>query len=134
MTFRQQIEGLSGQNTNLCYQCSKCSAGCPMAEWMDLKPAQLMHSICLDQEGAIWVSAFNHGIFMRVLEGGTITHRIDLTDRHAVACQLGGSDGRTLFCLTLEVLHCGFALSAFIHGLKQRYVANLHIGGSGICV
>ncbi|MGB3716634.1 MAG: 4Fe-4S dicluster domain-containing protein [Candidatus Promineifilaceae bacterium] len=61
MTFRQQIEGLSGQNTNLCYQCSKCSAGCPMAEWMDLKPAQLMHSISLDREDrvlnstAIWL-------------------------------------------------------------------------------
>jgi sugar lactone lactonase YvrE len=58
--------------------------------------------ICLDQEGAIWVSAFNHGIFMRVLKGGTITHRIDLTDRHAVACQLGGDDGLTLFCLTCK--------------------------------
>ncbi len=58
--------------------------------------------ICLDQEGAIWVGAFNHGDFLRVLEGGTITHRIDVADRRAVACQLGGSDGRTLFCLTLE--------------------------------
>jgi sugar lactone lactonase YvrE len=58
--------------------------------------------ICLDQEGAIWVSAFNHGIFLRVLEGGAITQRIDLDDRHAVACQLGGSDGRTLFCLTCK--------------------------------
>lgn len=58
--------------------------------------------ICLDREGAIWVSAFDHGEFLRVLEGGTITHRIDVGDRHAVACQLGGSDGRTLFCLTCE--------------------------------
>ncbi len=37
-----------------------------------------------------------------VLEGGTITHRIDRSDRHAVACQLGGSDGHTFFCLTCE--------------------------------
>ena len=58
--------------------------------------------ICLDQEGAIWVSAFDHGVFMRVLEGGTVTHRLEVTGRHAVACQLGGSDGRTLFCLTCE--------------------------------
>ena len=58
--------------------------------------------ICLDQEGGIWVSAFNLGEYLRVLEGGTITHRIDVGDRHAVACQLGGSDGRTLFCLTME--------------------------------
>jgi sugar lactone lactonase YvrE len=58
--------------------------------------------ICLDREGAIWVSAFNHGDYLRVLEGGEITHRIDCDDRRAVACQLGGSDGRTLFCLTCE--------------------------------
>ena len=58
--------------------------------------------ICLDQEGAIWVSAFDHGEFLRVVEGGNITHRIKLTDRHAVACQLGGFDGCTLFCLTCE--------------------------------
>ncbi len=58
--------------------------------------------ICLDQEGAIWASAFNHGDFLRVLEGGTITHRVDVADRSAVACQLGGSDGCTLFCLTCE--------------------------------
>ena len=58
--------------------------------------------ICLDQEGAIWVGAFSHGLFLRVLEGGTITHRVDVGDRRAVACQLGGSDGCMLFCLTCE--------------------------------
>ncbi|MFQ5419936.1 MAG: 4Fe-4S dicluster domain-containing protein [Anaerolineae bacterium] len=53
MAFRHQVEKISGQNTNLCYQCSKCSAGCPMAEWMDLKPAQVMHAIRLGQEDAV---------------------------------------------------------------------------------
>ena len=61
MSFRQQIEALSGQNVNLCFQCSKCSAGCPLADKMDLKPAQIMHSIRLGQEDrvlnstAIWL-------------------------------------------------------------------------------
>ncbi len=58
--------------------------------------------ICLDQEGAIWVSAFDQDVFLRVREGGTVTHRVDVTGRRAVACQLGGSDGHTLFCLTYE--------------------------------
>ena len=58
--------------------------------------------ICLDQEGAIWISAFNHCEYLRVVEGGTITHRVSTGERHAVACQLGGDDGRTLFCLTME--------------------------------
>ena len=53
MAFRHEIESLSGQNTNLCFQCSKCSAGCPLAEKMDLKPAQVMHNIRLGREGAV---------------------------------------------------------------------------------
>lgn len=61
MSFRQQIEALSGQNVNLCFQCSKCSAGCPLANKMDLNPAQIMHGIRLDREDlvlnstAIWL-------------------------------------------------------------------------------
>lgn len=53
MAFRHQIEALSGHNANLCFQCSKCSAGCPMADRMDLKPAQVMHSIRLGYEEAV---------------------------------------------------------------------------------
>ena len=53
MDFRSEIEALSGQKTNLCFQCSKCSAGCPLGDKMDLKPAQMMHSIRLGREGAV---------------------------------------------------------------------------------
>jgi heterodisulfide reductase subunit C len=53
MMFRQQIEALSGLNANLCFQCSKCSAGCPMGDKMDLKPAQVLHSIRLGREDAV---------------------------------------------------------------------------------
>ena len=53
MTFAQQIETISGQNSNLCFQCSKCSAGCQLFHQMDLKPAQIMHSIRLGNEDAV---------------------------------------------------------------------------------
>ncbi len=53
MVFRDQIEALSGQNLNLCFQCSKCSAGCPLAYEMDLKPAQVMHSIRLGRRDSV---------------------------------------------------------------------------------
>jgi hypothetical protein len=39
---------------------------------------------------------------MRVLKGGTVTHRLEIPGSHAVACQLGGADGRAPFCLTCE--------------------------------
>ena len=77
--------------------------------------------ICLDEEGAIWVASFDSGEFLRVKEGGEITDVIDVigedgTRKRAVACQLGGSDGKTLFCLTygasLEELSKGKAAGA----------------------
>jgi heterodisulfide reductase subunit C len=37
----------SGQNVNVCYQCGKCAAGCPISYAMDYKPAQLIHAIRL---------------------------------------------------------------------------------------
>ena len=56
--------------------------------------------ICLDAEGGIWVSdPFGHRL-LRVLEGGTITHSIDLAPRGAYACMLGGADRRTLNVIT----------------------------------
>lgn len=58
--------------------------------------------ICLDQEGAIWVSLVNQNAFARVRDGGEVTHRVSFENRLAVACQLGGPDGCSLFCLTTE--------------------------------
>jgi sugar lactone lactonase YvrE len=62
---------------------------------------QMPDGICLDRNGGIWVSSFEHDVYLRVLEG-EITDRIPVPGRRAVACQLGGADGRTLFCLTCE--------------------------------
>lgn len=58
--------------------------------------------ICLDAEGAVWVAAFENGEFIRVLDGGEVTHKIDCGGRRAVACNLGGDDGKTLYCLIYD--------------------------------
>jgi heterodisulfide reductase subunit C2 len=41
------IERLAGTAVRDCYQCGKCSAGCPMAEHMDLLPNQLVRLVQL---------------------------------------------------------------------------------------
>ena len=41
------IQDATAINVNLCYQCRKCSAGCPMSYAMDYTPAQLIHAIRL---------------------------------------------------------------------------------------
>jgi heterodisulfide reductase subunit C len=40
-------------NTSLCYQCSRCSAGCPLAEEMDLLPHQVIHLLSLGEEDPV---------------------------------------------------------------------------------
>ena len=56
--------------------------------------------ICLDIEGGIWISSFVTGDFVRVVDGGEITDRFKVDNKAAVACQIGGADNRTLYCLT----------------------------------
>ncbi|MBZ0093795.1 MAG: 4Fe-4S dicluster domain-containing protein [Sulfuricella sp.] len=40
--FFARLEKISGQNLLACYQCGKCSAGCPMAPHMDVLPNQII--------------------------------------------------------------------------------------------
>ena len=40
--FVAKIEKISGQKLLACYQCGKCSAGCPMAAHMDVLPNQII--------------------------------------------------------------------------------------------
>jgi sugar lactone lactonase YvrE len=57
--------------------------------------------ICLDAEGAIWVSDARGPDLLRVREGGAIERRIPTgPGRHAFACMLGGADRRTLYVCT----------------------------------
>lgn len=46
----------SGQNVNLCFQCGKCAAGCPVSYAMDHKPAQLIHAIRLGMDDLVFKS------------------------------------------------------------------------------
>jgi len=39
-----------GQNVYLCYQCVKCTGGCPLAEYFDWQPNQIMRALQLGQE------------------------------------------------------------------------------------
>ncbi len=44
-TFIERIEELSGENVYACYQCGRCSAGCPVASEMDLLPNQVIRMV-----------------------------------------------------------------------------------------
>jgi sugar lactone lactonase YvrE len=56
--------------------------------------------IALDAEGGVWTSMTLAHQFERIVAGGAVTDRIDMGERVAVACALGGPERRILFLLS----------------------------------
>ena len=46
----QRIEEELDQNVYLCYQCVKCTSGCPVGKYFDWQPNQIMRAVQLGQE------------------------------------------------------------------------------------
>jgi sugar lactone lactonase YvrE len=67
--------------------------------WAPLAPA-FPDGICLDAEGCVWVASPGDRACLRVREGGEVVDRVSTGDQMAIACALGGDDGRTLFICT----------------------------------
>ena len=42
--FADEVAQASGQDVEACYQCGKCTAGCPLAPMMDMKPNQVIRA------------------------------------------------------------------------------------------
>ncbi len=61
--FVAKVEELSGQNLLACYQCGKCSAGCPAVSQMDILPNQIIRFAQLGfkdellKSKSIWICA-----------------------------------------------------------------------------
>ncbi len=61
--FLREVERRSGTQVSACFQCHKCSTGCPVGPDMDLLSSQVMRLIHLGQERdalesrAIWLCA-----------------------------------------------------------------------------
>jgi heterodisulfide reductase subunit C len=61
--FVRKIEELSGQKLLTCYQCGKCSAGCPAVAEMDILPNQVIRYAQLGlkdellSSNSVWVCA-----------------------------------------------------------------------------
>ncbi len=63
LNLAKVIRERSGENAFLCYQCKKCTAGCPVVEHMDLAPNQLLRAVQLGMNDrvlhsrTIWICA-----------------------------------------------------------------------------
>lgn len=51
--FLEEVRRLSGEDPSLCYQCLKCTAGCPTAPFMDIRPNTLLRMIQMGRKEAV---------------------------------------------------------------------------------
>jgi heterodisulfide reductase subunit C len=52
-SFLEEAKKRSGENLSLCYQCLKCTAGCPTAPYMDIRPNNLIRMIQMGMKEAV---------------------------------------------------------------------------------
>lgn len=50
----RRIQEELGQNVYLCYQCVKCTSGCPVGDFFDWQPNQIMRAVQLGQEQIVF--------------------------------------------------------------------------------
>ncbi len=51
--FSRKVEALSGQKLDSCYQCGKCTGGCPFNSTMELMPNQVMRLVQIGDESVL---------------------------------------------------------------------------------
>jgi heterodisulfide reductase subunit C len=63
-SFLEEAKKKSGEDLSLCYQCLKCTAGCPTAPYMDIRPNNIIRMIQMGMKkevlgsSAIWFCVY----------------------------------------------------------------------------
>lgn len=86
----QRIQEEIGQNVYLCYQCVKCTSGCPVGNYFDWQPNQIMRAVQLGQEDIAlgsqtpWLCASCQTCSTRCPQGLDITAIMEFLTREAL--------------------------------------------------
>jgi heterodisulfide reductase subunit C len=114
-TLLEKISESSGQDVSACYQCQKCAAGCPVAEFMDLKP-NAVHRLVqygrkdeLLRSSAIWLCVGCETCGQRCPNDIYTSRVMDILKQMAV------EEGARSGAKSITALH-----KAFLSGIKKR--------------
>jgi heterodisulfide reductase subunit C2 len=131
--FAEEIQAKSQQQINLCYQCKKCAAGCPMSFVMSPYNSDLLKSIQLGAKEAvlksntIWLCVACKTCAARCPNGIDISKIMDVLREMALAEGIVGCDRKTpvfhsSFLTTVEQL--GRSYEAGVIGLYKLKTAS----------
>jgi len=114
--FLREVERRSGTLTSACFQCHKCSTGCPVGPEMDVSASQVMRLIHLGAERevlesrAIWLCASCEACTTRCPMGIDIAGVMDILRILAVERKIDLPDAR------VETFNRSFLRSVRRHG------------------
>jgi len=115
-SLRRKIEELSGQKIAACFQCEKCTNGCPVTFAMDIVPHRLMHMLQLGlldealRSDTIWVCASCETCTTRCPNDIDIAHVMDTLR------QLSQKEGIKTAQKNAPIFHSAFLSSLRRHG------------------
>jgi heterodisulfide reductase subunit C len=113
---RREVEEKSGENVSACFQCGKCTNGCPVTFAMDIKPHEMMRLLEYGQVDAalnsdtIWVCASCETCTTRCPNGIDIAHLMDSLR------QLSQQRGIKASQYSVPIFHRAFLSSIKRHG------------------
>jgi sugar lactone lactonase YvrE len=90
--------------------------------WAKLPEGAVPDGICLDEQGGIWSASPSTNDCIRQLEGGEVTHRIEL-DRGAFACMIGGDNLYILTSTSSDPEQCRVNRDARVEVYAAPYTA-----------
>ena len=116
--FLTKILEIIGQNVNLCFQCKKCTAGCPVHRTgaMDISPTQVIHMVRLGivepllESHTIWVCASCETCTTRCPQGVDIAKVMDAARN--IANMIGKTDAEK----AISIFHTAFMENIAKHG------------------
>ena len=119
-TFSSQVDSLSGQTTQLCYHCHKCTAGCPAAFAMEYGPDRILRLIQFGQKERLLASRDAWLCLGCEMCGAHCPNEIDISHVMIALKELAGEAGyRVEDCQELRELLADRAASLPLH-LQQR--------------
>jgi heterodisulfide reductase subunit C len=114
-SFLSEVVQASGEKIEACYQCQKCSAGCPVAYAMDILPNQILRHIQYDHRDqvlsskTIWICASCYTCSVRCPNNVDIAKIMDTL--RAMAIRSGSKPGEK----DIPLFH-----SLFLNTIKSR--------------
>jgi heterodisulfide reductase subunit C2 len=106
ITLPDSLRASAGVSANRCYQCGKCSAGCPLAEEMDMTPSHILRLLQLDLKGheamilrsySIWVCLACETCYARCPQEVDIPKMMDYLRSESIRRNLVNPRARDLF-------------------------------------